>query len=320
MVFFQLPDTLEILTLNENKGQDEFSLISFDAKEKLSFSGTLQSISEEELRSYPLSIKDLSPSPPLREETKEDYLLKTQKAIEWTKKNQLEKLVLSRRKIVSIDSLSLAESFLSLKAAYPSALTYLIIKDKECWMGAFSELLGSYDQKSKEFKTMALAGTLPLEHEWSEKEIKEQAAVTSYVRDVVSKENSEFKESQPYSHPSGRIKHLRVDFSTTLEKEQVEPLIKELHPTPAVLGRPKELCLEAIHTFEPYPREYYAGYLLIKQKEKTLAYVNLRCARIYIDKAHLFVGGGITPQSNPETEWEETELKSRAVLDHLKKG
>jgi isochorismate synthase len=32
---------------------------------------------------------------------------------------------------------------------------------------------------------------------------------------------------------------------------------------------------------------------------------------------HLFVGGGITAQSNPEKEWIETELKSEAVLKNL---
>ena len=319
MVFFQFPDSSHLYTLKGTPGEDEFSLISFDSKKTLSFQGRLEVISEEAFRAIPLSLKELDQSPLLREETKEDYINKVQEAIDWTNKNNLEKLVLSRRKIVPIDNVSLVESFLSLKAAYPSALSYLIIKDKECWMGAFSELLGSYDNRSKEFKTMALAGTLPLDEEWGEKEIKEQAAVTRYVRDVLSGLSTELNESKPYSHPSGRIKHLRVDFSTTIEKEQVDPLLRELHPTPAILGRPTELCLEAVKNFEPYPREYYAGYLLIKNSEKTLAYVNLRCARIYSDKAHLFVGGGITPQSSAEKEWEETQLKSRAVLDHLKK-
>jgi isochorismate synthase len=38
---------------------------------------------------------------------------------------------------------------------------------------------------------------------------------------------------------------------------------------------------------------------------------------LYSDSVHLFVGGGITAQSNPEKEWIETELKSEAVLKNL---
>jgi isochorismate synthase len=45
--------------------------------------------------------------------------------------------------------------------------------------------------------------------------------------------------------------------------------------------------------------------------------VNLRCARLYKNAVHIFVGGGITAQSNPAKEWTETELKSEDILKNL---
>jgi isochorismate synthase len=68
---------------------------------------------------------------------------------------------------------------------------------------------------------------------------------------------------------------------------------------------------------EKYPRELYAGYIKIETDESIQYFVNLRCSKLYKNAVHLFVGGGITAQSNPEKEWIETELKSEAVLKNL---
>jgi isochorismate synthase len=46
--------------------------------------------------------------------------------------------------------------------------------------------------------------------------------------------------------------------------------------------------------------------------------VNLRCAQIFQNQIKIYVGGGITAESNPEKEWEETELKSGTVGNALK--
>ena len=46
-------------------------------------------------------------------------------------------------------------------------------------------------------------------------------------------------------------------------------------------------------------------------------YVNLRCAQIIGDRLFLYLGGGFTADSDPEKEWEETENKSKTLLDLL---
>ena len=90
-----------------------------------------------------------------------------------------------------------------------------------------------------------------------------------------------------------------------------------MHPTPAVCGFPKEFCKEAISEFEDHSRSFYAGYIKVETDETIQYFVNLRCAEIFQNAALLYVGGGITADSSPEKEWQETELKAGAVLKNL---
>jgi isochorismate synthase len=45
--------------------------------------------------------------------------------------------------------------------------------------------------------------------------------------------------------------------------------------------------------------------------------VNLRCMEIGNEKAILYAGAGITQDSNPQAEWEETERKMQTMLSVL---
>ena len=249
----------------------------------------------------------------------EEYLQKLEKAIEIIKQNNLPKLVISRPIAREISSINLEETYQLLCKKYPNTLCYLLISDEEIWIGATPEILGKFNKKTHEFFTMSLAGTLPVDEEWSEKEIEEQKPVTHYISEILKKyvTLSEVKESETYNHISGNIKHLRTDFTAKIEDNRLEELIEELHPTPAVCGIPKEFCKEKIIEIEQYNREFYAGYIKIETDEEIYYFMNLRCAKIYKNQVIAFAGGGITALSSPEKEWRETELKSQAILHHL---
>ena len=246
----------------------------------------------------------------------EEYLQKLEKAIEIIKQNNLPKLVISRPIAKEISSINLEETYQLLCKKYPNTLCYLLISDEEIWIGATPEILGKFNKKTHEFFTMSLAGTLPVNEEWSEKEIEEQKPVTHYISEILKKyvTLSEVEESETYNHISGNIKHLRTDFTAKIEDNKLEELIEELHPTPAVCGIPKEFCKEKIIEIEQYNREFYAGYIKIETEEEIYYFVNLRCAKIYKNQVIAFAGGGITALSSPEKEWRETELKSQAIL------
>ena len=249
----------------------------------------------------------------------EEYLQKLEKAIEIIKQNNLPKLVISRPIAKEISSINLEETYQLLCKKYPNTLCYLLISGEEIWIGATPEILGKFNKKTHEFFTMSLAGTLPLDEEWSEKEIEEQKPVTHYISEILKKyvTLSEVEESETYNHFSGNIKHLRTDFTAKIGDNRLEELIEELHPTPAVCGIPKEFCKEKIIEIEKYNREFYAGYIKIETEEEIYYFVNLRCAKIYKNQVIAFAGGGITALSSPEKEWRETELKSQAILHHL---
>ncbi|CAD7799780.1 Isochorismate synthase EntC [Chryseobacterium aquaeductus] len=318
MIYFKFPFDEKLYSTDKNHDQTAVLFKSFDQAETIGFNGNIIEVTEiPDTFSGKLLSQDDSH---FSAETHEEYLDKLQKAIEVIKKNQLPKLVLSRRKIfTNFNEIDLKKSFHNLCAAYPNAFRYIFIADDNAWMGAFSEVLGKFNKSTHEFETMSLAGTIPTSESWTDKEIEEQKPVSSYIRNVLEKfsTQSEIQESETYDHISGNIKHLKTDFKLKIKPEDLEAIIEELHPTPAVCGIPKEFCKEKIQELEKFPRELYAGFIRIETDEFIQYFVNLRCAKLYSDAVHLFVGGGITAQSNPEKEWIETELKSEAVLKNL---
>ncbi|MEL6537509.1 MAG: chorismate-binding protein [Bacteroidota bacterium] len=92
-------------------------------------------------------------------------------------------------------------------------------------------------------------------------------------------------------------------------------MLKLLHPTSAVCGMPKETSEAFLAKHEGYSRELYAGYLgPVNVQEFTSLYVNLRCMQYLGQEAILYAGAGVTIDSNPQKEWEETELKCNTLL------
>ncbi|MCY0967770.1 chorismate-binding protein [Chryseobacterium wangxinyae] len=318
MIYFKFPFNEKLHSIEENSDKKSVIFKSFDQAESINFNGNIFEASNIDKR---LSSKSLiQEEPDFSPESHHEYLEKLHNVIKIVKENNLQKLVLSRRKIFKdFIEINLEQSFKNLCQSYPNAFRYLFTKNGNTWIGAFSEVLGKYNKTSHEFETMSLAGTIPVSETWSTKEIEEQKPVSSYIRNVLQKfrKDSEIWESETYDHISGNIKHLRTDFKLKISAEDLDAIIEELHPTPAVCGIPKDFCKEKIQELEKFPRELYAGFIRIETDEFIQYFVNLRCAKLYRDAVHLFVGGGITAQSDPEKEWMETELKSEAVLKNL---
>ena len=90
--------------------------------------------------------------------------------------------------------------------------------------------------------------------------------------------------------------------------------IQLLHPTPAVCGLPKEIAKAFIDTYEGYNRSFYTGFLgELNRDFASDLFVNLRCMQIENNQAHLYMGCGITKDSNPEKEWKESVNKSMTM-------
>ncbi|AZA99599.1 hypothetical protein EG359_08225 [Chryseobacterium joostei] len=319
MIYFKLPFDERLHSVDKEAHKNAVNFYSYNSLSHIDFNGNIIKVNQEEFNTTPITSESLiNDTTNFIAETKEEYCNTLQQVIGVIKENDLPKLVYSRRKIFTdFNIIDYKESFNNLCKSYPNAFRYLFNDGENAWMGAFSEVLGKFNKITHEFETMALAGTLPVLEEWSEKEIEEQKPVTTYIQNILKNFSEQIQQSETYDHVSGNIKHLRTDFKTTIKPEDLDKIIKDLHPTPAVCGIPKDFCNENIRKYEKFPREFYAGYIKVETEENILYFVNLRCARLYKDSVHVFVGGGITAQSNPEKEWTETELKSEAILKNL---
>lgn len=321
MIYFKFPFDEKLYSTDQNLNNHSITFHSFNNDEKINISGNIVEKDQSEFDNLKISSQILpEDKTQFTAENKEEYLQKLEEVIEIIRENNLPKLVLSRRKIYTdFKEIDLKSSFNNLCKNYPNAFKYLFYEGETSWLGAFSEVLGKFNKSTHEFETMSLAGTIPIVEEWTEKEIEEQKPVSSYIRNILKKysDSNSIQESETYDHISGNIKHLRTDFKIKINPENLDILIKDLHPTPAVCGIPKDFCKKIIEKVEKFPRELYAGFIKIETQDYIQYFVNLRCARLYKNSVHLFVGGGITAQSNPEKEWRETELKSEAVLKNL---
>ena len=80
---------------------------------------------------------------------------------------------------------------------------------------------------------------------------------------------------------------------------------------------PQKEALALINEEEQHNRSLYAGVLGFISAEESKLFVNLRCAQLFEDKAHLYLGGGYTKDSIVENEWTETENKAKTLLKVL---
>lgn len=315
MILFRLPFENKYYTTNGISDRYFVEISSFSLDKNLKFYGNIVEISEEEIENIHLSLKAKENNE--LEENQNHYIDKINKTIDFIKENHLSKLVISRKKLIHYNKLNISQTFTKLVKNYPSAFVYAFQDKDAVWIGAFSELLGKYHKSTQVFETMSLAGTLPINENWTEKEIEEQKPVSQYINNILSKYSQNINISETRDDFSGQIKHLRTDFECNISKENLENLIQDLHPTPAVCGIPKDFCKDAIKKIEDFDREFYAGFSKIETEEYIYYFVNLRCGKFYQNSAEIFAGGGITALSNPEKEWRETELKADNLIRNL---
>lgn len=246
------------------------------------------------------------------------------KAILAIQNQEFIKVVLSRKEEIPNSLFDIESMLKKMICLYPSAFNYLFFHPKiGTWIGATPEQFLKVD--ANVLKTVALAGTQIVTQSktviWQDKEVIEQQLVTDFIVESLENKVKEITISSPYSERAGNLWHIKTDIAAILKsKKALRKIITALHPTSAVCGLPKKAAKQFIRENEGYNREYYAGYLgemnidlMTFNTAKTDLFVNLRCMKITKDKAQLFVGCGITKDSNPEAEYLETVNKSMTM-------
>ncbi|HSI74365.1 MAG TPA: chorismate-binding protein [Lunatimonas sp.] len=263
---------------------------------------------------------------------RETFLETVQKGVDAINSGDLFKIVPAKVKVQEMDSdFDLTAAFLRLCQAYPNGfVNFFHIPLIGTWIGASPEVL--IKTRDQYFYTMALAGTQRAQGEnplksaaWTQKEIEEQALVSRYIVNCFKKIRlREYDEIGPKTSIAGPLLHLKsefkVDMAATNFPQLGSVMLDLLHPTSAVCGMPREKALEFLSREESFDRSFFAGYLgPVNIHKETAIFVNLRCARLLGDKAILYAGAGITEDSIPEKEWEETELKCDIIGKFLQK-
>lgn len=305
------------LIIQDQKGSNYYSFTSFDSSKKYVFPfSQFNKISDFEWEKLTFSLSNKKNTQTINES---NYLRILDKTLHFLQEKNADKIVISREKWVDNSNINPIQSFLFLCKKYPNSFCHLSFwNSEEVWLGATPEILGSWSNST--FKTMALAGTLPdkASFVWENKEIEEQKYVTDYIYKKLQYYSSSISVKGPETLHLGHVKHLITYFSIPLNTPKLlSKLIHSLHPTPAVCGLPLEVSRNFIINEEKYNRDFYAGYIGIETSISKNYFVNLRCGKLYTNGALLFVGGGITAESNPLQEWKETELKAKFITECL---
>lgn len=256
-------------------------------------------------------------------EAKIQYENLVSKGIEAIKNEEFKKVVLSRSEKAALSEFDFIETFQHLVQLYPTTFCYCFFHPQiGLWMGATPEQL--LKANGNVFETTALAGTqkanLETEIRWEQKEKDEQQYVTDFIVKRLREVANSVVVTEPYSLKAGSIWHIKTDISGVLnENSTLEEVIDTLHPTPAVCGLPKKKAKAFIIENENYDRTFYTGFLgelnssFANESVSSDLFVNLRSMQIQNKTAILYMGCGITKESIPEKEWEESVNKSMTM-------
>ncbi len=209
----------------------------------------------------------------------------------------------------------------------------------ECWrfchapnsdttfIGATPERLASLDDR--QLQTVALAGTIGrgetgIEDDSlrerllaRETDRHEQANVVGDIVERLGGKSDAIRIGNRRVRTLSDVQHIETPIEADLRDGiGLLDVAGELHPTPAVGGRPRASALALIRELESIERGWYAAPfgILDPAGNGTLA-VAIRSARIDGSEATLYAGNGIVQESDPNEEWEELLLKFQAIAE-----
>ncbi|WP_242134721.1 chorismate-binding protein [Aestuariivivens marinum] len=276
----------------------------------------------------------------IEEKEQQHHIAIVKKGVKEIKKGILRKVVLSRKEVHKLINPNPFTIFKKLLSTYVKGFVYCWCHPQVgLWLGATPETLIKIE--NQKFSVMALAGTQQYKGVenivWQNKEIEEQQYVTDFITENIKTSVINISVSNSETVKSGNLLHLKSTITGTLNLKDInlKQFLRKLHPTPAVCGVPKPDAKAFILKNENYNREFYTGFLgelnfeMYRQpragkhnieirayavkKYTTQLYVNLRCMQLKDSNALIYVGGGITKLSSPESEWEETVSKAMVI-------
>jgi menaquinone-specific isochorismate synthase len=245
---------------------------------------------------------------------------------------EFEKIVLARSKdLLAGAAFDPPEVLNGLRARFPNCFAFSIGNGEgSAFIGASPETL--IRARGGRLETEALAGSasrgktaaedaaLATELLRSDKDLREHTLVLDSIRRRLARCGIAMDEpGKPRVRQLSNVQHLLTPVTAALPSgTELLRVVGELHPTPAVGGTPREAAVRRIAQLEPFDRGLYAGALgWVDHRGDGEFFVGIRSAVVEGPKARLFAGAGIVRGSNPDSEFEETDLKFAALRDAL---
>ena len=245
-------------------------------------------------------------------------------------RGELAKVVLSRSHTMRCaDTPDVSRAVATLCSDRPSCFTYWVRGSETDFFGSTPELLAR--TKGRLFATESVAGTMPRGRNEkedrgraarllaSEKNRREHAAVSHALRQALRSCTTDLQiapEVQVRSVPEAH--HLATSFRGRLDRNlSVLDLAARLHPTPAVCGTPRGEAYDFIRDSDA-DRGWFSGACgwMDAQGSGELA-VALRSGLADGTLVTTSAGAGIVAGSEPDAEYDETEIKMRALRTAL---
>jgi len=260
--------------------------------------------------------------------TEDGYKAAVKQIIDYITQGECMQVVLSQRLSIPYDAPAL-DLYRALRALNPSPYMFYLNLGDHYVVGASPEILVRLEDN--EVTVRPLAGTRPRgeneaadkAHEKSlladPKELAEHLMLIDLGRNDIGRiaqtgsvEVTDKFSIERYSH----VMHIVSNVVGRL-KPDMSPLdvLKATFPAGTLSGAPKVRAMEIIQELEPVKRGVYSGavgYLSWNGNMDTA--IAIRTAVIKDDTLHVQAGAGIVYDSDPESEWQETHAKARAIF------
>lgn len=241
-------------------------------------------------------------------------------------------VVLSKRYQFQFEG-SLIPFYQSLRTINPSPYMYYLKFGDRQIVGSSPEMLVRVDNRMVE--TFPIAGTKPVAENQVEndrlaqelladpKERAEHVMLVDLARNDLGRISKygrvsvpEFMKVHQYSHVQHIVSQVVGELKDNLQSYDA---LRAVFPAGTVSGAPKVRAMEIIDELEQCRRGPYAGAVGYFSYNGNADFaITIRTLFTEKNQAYLQAGAGIVADSDPESEWFETDHKSRALIKALK--
>lgn len=270
----------------------------------------------------PFKIEEINPGP---------WKQSVEKLVEDLKEGTLKKVVLARELRLIFNQLIKVEQVLHhLLNEQKESFVFAFESNGDCFIGASPERLIKKDGENL-FST-CLAGSIARgtskneDQQLGELLLSDQKNLNEhqFVVEMIKTAMEEFCDEiiipkEPKLMKMRYIQHLYTPVSGISKMDtSLLKVVEHLHPTPALGGMPKNEAIEKIREVEELDRGFYAAPIgwLDRNGSGEFA-VAIRSGLIQGNEASLFAGCGIVENSDAESEFLETRIKFRPMLNAL---